>query len=132
MSQFLSSRTQYELNVSAALKARILAEISRGEVSVDMLDPILNAAEKEMAGDFMFRFIKSPAWQALLSSEPVLLQPPVSPVVTPLPGQQRIVEPIAMPPLSSPITPSVSTDDRQASLSSALPGPSLPTSSVTL
>jgi hypothetical protein len=119
MSQFLSSRTHYELNVSAALKNKILAEISRGDVSPDLLDPIQTAAEKEMAGDFMFRFIKSTAWQTLLSSEPVRRQPPVSPVVKPVAQQIAVIEPVALP----PVAPAVAVSDRQPSMSSSTASP---------
>lgn len=65
-------------------KAALIAAATKNALTTTTFDTCEAMLEKEMAGDILPRYIKSPAWQAVLhggaAPAPV---PPVSPIIQP-------------------------------------------------
>jgi hypothetical protein len=64
--QYIGPNCELEVNLDAASKAALVARVAANEADVSMFDKLQAVLEKEMAGDLLPRFVKSPAWAALL------------------------------------------------------------------
>jgi Regulator of G protein signaling domain len=64
--QYIGPNCELEVNLDAASKAMLVAKVASNEADISMFDKLQAVLEKEMAGDLLPRFVKSPAWAALL------------------------------------------------------------------
>ncbi len=86
--QFLGPACELEVNLDAKSTAALQARLDAGDIDADMFNHVVATAEKELAGDAMPRFVKSPQWQRVLSSEGSA--PGHAPVPAPAPAPSKL------------------------------------------
>lgn len=99
--QYFGPDAQLEVNLDEKSKAALALTVASGEITHTLFEPMIARAEKEMAGDILPRFIKSPAWRTLCDPSRQLT-PVLSPVRSSMPAPSSpLVTAIAAPSISS-------------------------------